>query len=187
MTAAQGGPDQQGPPQPYGYAPAPPPPGQGAPPEPTERPLSVRIGLGAFVATLVLGLIALGVQFADPDAVVDELRAMDDNLSEDTARTLFTVVLALTLALYAVQALVIWFAWTGRGWARTVLLILGVLAAVSGLAGVSGAGAPTTGSGFLTSMSAFTLAATLAGVVALALRPSAEWYQNEGRRRAAVR
>jgi hypothetical protein len=188
MTAGQDGPgapaERQPPP---GHTPAPPPPGPaGPPPEPMERPLSVRIGLGAFVATLVLGVIALVVQFTDPDGFVDELVAADDDLTEDVARVLFTVGVVVTLVLSAVEALVIWFAWTGRNWARIVLLVLGALGAAGGLAGLSGEGATAT-SGFLTSMSAFSLVITVVGVVALSLRPSSEWYRHEGLRRSRAR
>ena len=55
-----------------GYAPAPSAPaGHGAPPA-MERPTTVRAGIGALVASLVLGLIASVVSFSDVDTLVAE-------------------------------------------------------------------------------------------------------------------
>ena len=203
MTAGQGGPDQQGwqqPPQgppaypgpgqqhPYGYGPAPSaPPGWGPPPAPMERPMTVRIGIGALVATFVLGIIATLVQFSDTDGLVDELQASDPSISEDVARTALTVGIVIGLMLVALQALFIWFAWKGRNWARIVLFVLGGLAVVSGLAGLSGTAGASSANGFLTSLSVFSLILTTVGIVALALKPSSDWYRHEGARRAATR
>jgi len=203
MTAGQG-PDQQGwqqPPQgppaypgpgqqqPYGYAPAPSAPGWGGPPpEPMERPLTVRIGIGAFVATFVLGLLATVVQFSDTDGLVDELQAADPSITEDVARSALTIGIVLGLLLIGLQALFIWFAWNGRNWARIVLFVLGGLGILSGLASFSGAAGAATANGFLTSLSVFSLILTIVGVVALALKPSSDWYRHEGwRRRATAR
>ncbi|MGY1746855.1 hypothetical protein [Blastococcus sp. SYSU D00695] len=209
MTAGQGGPDQQGwqqpPAQPggqgwqqppaypgqqqgqYGYQPAPS-AGWGAPPPPPmERPVTVRVGIGAFVATLVLGLIATLVQFADTDGLVDQLRDADPSVTEDIARTALTVGIVIGLLLVALQAMFIWFAWQGRNWARIVLFVLGGLGVLSGLAAFSGAAGASTANGFLTSLSVFSLLLTAAGVIALALKPSSEWYRHEGARRAASR
>lgn len=200
MTAGPDGPDQQSgqPPygqgphgqgSPHGYASAPPPPPSGPdlrPLPPMERPTTVRVGIGAFMATLVLGLIAAVVQFSEPDDLIDELQAQDASITEDVARTALTVVIVVGLLLVALQALFVWLAWKGRNWARIVLFVLGGITVVFGLAGLGGDGA-TGASGFLTSMAVFQWLLTLIGVVALALRPSAEWYRHEGRRRAAAR
>ena len=213
MTAGQDGPDQQGwqqPPQgppanpgqqppygqpppygqqpPYGYAPAPSaPPGRGGPtPERREQPTTVRIGIGAFVATLVLGLVSAVSQFSDPDDLVDELQAQDPSITEDVARTALTVGIVFGLLIVGLQALFIWFAWKGRNWARIVLFVLGGITVVFGLAGLSG-GTATGANGFLTSMAVFQWLLTLVGVVALALKPSSEWYRHEGWRRRVTR
>ncbi|WP_409328505.1 hypothetical protein [Trujillonella humicola] len=214
MTAGQEGPDQQGwrqpppgppgypgqqPPQgppgypgqqpPYGgYGPAPsaPPGWGGPPPEPMERPTTVRVGIGAFVATLVLGLVSAVVQFSDTDGFIDELQAQDPSITEDVARTALTVGIVLGLLIVALQALFIWFAWQGRNWARIVLFVLGGLTVVFGLAGLGG-GTATGADGFLTSMAVFSWFLTLVGVVALALKPSSDWYRHETQRRRAMR
>ncbi|MGY1741407.1 MULTISPECIES: hypothetical protein [unclassified Blastococcus] len=207
MTAGQDGPDQQGwqqPPQgppaypgpgqspygqsPQGYGPAPAaPPGWGAPPpQPMPRPETVRIGIGAFVATLVLGVISAVVQLTDTDQIVELLREQDAALTEEQADALATFGVVIVLITVALQAMFIWFAWAGRNWARIVLFVLGGLTIVSGLAGLAGASAATS-SGFLTSMAVFQWLLTVVGVVALALRPSSEWYRHEGWRRSVTR
>ncbi|MGY1771397.1 hypothetical protein [Blastococcus sp. SYSU D00813] len=205
MAAGQDGPDQQGgqqpppypgqqpppypgqQPPPYGYVPAPSAPGWGGPPpEPREQPTTVRIGIGAFVATLVLGLVSAGVQFSDPDALIDQLQAQDPTVTEDLARTALTIGIVFGLLIVALQALFIWFAWKGRNWARIVLFVLGGITVVFGLAGLSG-GTATGADGFLTSMAVFSWLLTLVGVVALALKPSSDWYRHEGRRRRVAR
>ena len=205
MTSGQNGPDQgwqqppQGPPAypgpgqqspygqqpPQGYSPAPS-AGWGAPPPPMERPSTVRIGIGAFVATLVLGLIASIVQLSDSSGFVDQIRDADPSISQSTAEAALTVAIVIGLLVVGLQALFIWFAWKGRNWARIVLFVLGGLGVAGGLAGLSGTGAANV-SGLLTSLSVFSLILTIVGIVALALKPSSEWYAHEGRRRAMTR
>ncbi|WP_147262025.1 hypothetical protein [Blastococcus sp. TF02A-26] len=207
MTSGQGGPDQQGwqqPPQghpgqqpaygqqppygqqPYGYAPAPSAGWGGPPPEPMERPQTVRIGIGAFVATLLLGLISSIVQLSDTDDFVEQIMDADPSITRDTAEAALTVGIVIGLLVVGLQALFIWFAWTGRNWARIVLFVLGGLGVFSGLVGLAGSGA-TNVSGFLTSLGVFSLLLTIVGIVALALKPSSEWYRHEGWRRSAMR
>lgn len=200
MTAGQDGPDQgwQQPPQgspaypdpgrqsPGGYGPAPS-AGWGAPPPPPmERPTTVRIGIGAFVATLALGLIASVVQLADSGDLVDQIRDADPSITQDTAEAAITVAIVIGLLVVGLQALFIWFAWKGRNWARIVLFVLGGLGVASGLAALGGTGAANV-SGFLSSLSVFQLILTIVGIVALALKPSSDWYRHEGARRAATR
>jgi hypothetical protein len=151
-----------------------------------ERPTSVRIGIGAFVATLVLGLIASIVQFADLNDLIDQIREQDETITEDAARAAVTVFAVIGLFFVALQAMFIWFAWAGRNWARIVLFVLGGLGVASGLVALSGAGATNT-NGFLTSMSVFSLLLTIVGIVALALKTSSDWYRHEGWRRRVSR
>ncbi|WNV75346.1 hypothetical protein [Geodermatophilus sp. DSM 44513] len=166
---------QQGPP-PYGYAAAPSAPGGYFSQEAPERPTTVRVGLGALIATLILGLIASLVQFSDVDGLVAEQVAVanDPAVTEDIVRVGVVVGSVIGLLVVALQALFIWLAWKGRNWARIVLCVLGGLSVVLGLAGLGVAGA---GSGFLDALSVFSLLLTLVGVVALLLRPSTEWYR----------
>ncbi|MGR7024226.1 hypothetical protein [Geodermatophilus sp. URMC 62] len=184
----QGPPPQgwQGPP-PYGWAAAPPAPGPGLAPEAPERPTTVRVGIGAFLATLILGVISSLVQFSDVDGLVAQAVALADDpaVTEDVVRAGVVVGAVIGLLLVVLQALFIWFAWKGRNWARTVLLVLGGLSVLFGLSALSGAGSGVAGSGFLDSLSVFSTLITLVGVVALALRPSSEWYRAMTARRQA--
>ncbi|MCF6737463.1 hypothetical protein [Blastococcus sp. KM273129] len=170
---------------PYGYAPAPAAPqgwGPGAP-EPMERPLTVRAGIGAFLGSLVLSAVAAVVTLLNWDELLDwtldqsgtdlqgaEFEGLDtEALAELTAQltTGFTVLVLL------LQLLFVWFAWQGRNWARIVLWVLGGLALLAGpFNAVAGGPLP-----FLTTLSWFQLALTAAGVVLLALKPSNDWYR----------
>ncbi|SHN84754.1 hypothetical protein SAMN05660350_03659 [Geodermatophilus obscurus] len=169
---------------PYGYAAAPSAPGSHFSPEAPERPTTVRVGVGAFMATLILGLIGSLVQFSGlEDLVAQEVaRASDPVITEDVIRAGLVIGVVIGLLLVALEALFIWFAWKGRNWARIVLIVLGGLGAVFGLAGL---GAATASTGFLDSLSVISLLLTIVGVVALALRPSSEWYRAMTARRQA--
>jgi hypothetical protein len=172
---------------PYGYAAAPSAPGYQFPQEVPERPTTVRVGIGAFLATLILGIIGSLVQFSDIDSLVAQAVAVADDpaVTEDVIRAGIVVGAVIGLLLTALQALFIWFAWKGRNWARIVLLVLGGISAVFGLSALAGAGGGVAGSGFLDSLSVFSLLLTIVGVVALALRPSTEWYRAMTARRQA--
>ncbi|TFV60173.1 hypothetical protein E4P41_10720 [Geodermatophilus sp. DF01-2] len=174
-------------PPPYGYANAPSAPGGHFPPEPPERPTTVRVGIGAFLATLILGVIASLVQFSDIDGLVAEAVAVagDPAVTEDIIRTGLVVGAVIGLLLVALEALFIWFAWKGRNWARIVLCVLGGINVVFGLGALGGAAGGVASSGFLDSLSVFSLVLTLVGVVALLLRPSTEWYRAMTARRQA--
>ena len=171
---------------PYGYA-APSAPGYQFPQEAPERPTTVRVGIGAFLATLILGVIASLVQFSDIDGLVAQAEAVanDPAVTEDVIRAGILVGAVIGLLLTLLQALFIWFAWKGRNWARIVLLVLGGISALFGLSALAGAGGGVAGSGFLDSLSVFSLLLTIVGVVALALRPSSEWYRAMTARRQA--
>lgn len=179
-------PPQQGwqAPPPYGYANAPVAPGHGFPPEAPERPTTVRVGVGAFMATLILGLIGSLLQFTDLDGLVAETvaTANDPLVTEDVVRASLLIGAVIGLLIVALQALFIWFAWKGRNWARIVLFVLGGLSVLAGLAGLGVAGAST---GFLDALSVISLLLTVVGIVALALRPSSEWYRAMTARRQA--
>ncbi|WP_157936852.1 hypothetical protein [Geodermatophilus chilensis] len=173
--------------QPYGYGAAPSAPGYHFPQEAPERPTTVRVGIGAFLATFILGIIASLVQFSDIDSLVAQAVAVADDpaVTEDVIRAGIVVGAVIGLLLTALQALFIWFAWKGRNWARIVLLVLGGLSALFGLSALAGSGGGVAGSGFLDSLSVFSLLLTIVGVVALALRPSTEWYRAMTARRQA--
>ncbi len=161
-----------------GYVP-PPPPGS---PEP---PLTVRAGIGAFVATVVLNLVAAVVMYANYDTVLDEaiaqagmgLSGEERRIAEDVAEIVVQFSFVVSVIFAAVFLLFVWFAWRGRNWARVVLWVFGGLSVLSGSAGMGGGG---TGVGYLDGLSVFVLLLTLAGVVLLALRASNEWYRYMG-------
>lgn len=173
------------PPQYPGYGPAPSAPAGYGAPAPLERPFAVRAGLGAFIANLILGLIGAAIAFASIDTLVAQALAaenVDVSISDDVLRSAVIAGYAVALVFAALQALFIWFAWNGRNWARIVLWVLGGLGVVSGLASLGMATAPSTG--FLTALSWFGFALTVAGIVLLAQKPANEWYRYRGWLRA---
>jgi hypothetical protein len=147
----------------------------------------VRVGVGAFLATLIIGVISSLVQFSDLDGLVADAVAVSDDpaLTEDVVRAGLLVGAVIGLLLVALEALFIWFAWNGRNWARIVLWVLGGLSVVFGLAALGGAAGGSAGTGFLDSLSVISLLLTVVGIVALGMKPSNEWYAAVGRRRAA--
>ncbi|MGY1726095.1 hypothetical protein ACI79J_03900 [Geodermatophilus sp. SYSU D01062] len=152
------------------------------PPPPAERPVAVRVGIGAFMAALILGLVSSVVTLSDVDGVVAQVQAASGaDVPESTARAAFWVGAGFGAVLVVLEALVIRFAWTGRNWARVVLQVLGAVNVLGGLSGLTGPGA--TGSGFLGSLSVFITLISAVGLVALAVRPASEWYRAEGQRR----
>jgi len=163
------------------------------PPEPEERPLAVRAGLGAFVASIVLNLAGSVFALADWDRYLAEVLAQQPPLEDPALQDagidpqtfvegLAVLFVALSLLFAALYALFVWFAWRGRNWARVVLFVLGGLGIAGGLLNVAGAGAAPFPS--LTALSLFSFAALLAGVVLLSRAPANEWYASEKRRRS---
>ncbi|UOY00809.1 hypothetical protein [Blastococcus sp. PRF04-17] len=167
-----------------GYGPAPSAPvGHGAP-QAMERPSTVRFGIGAFVASLIIGAISSVVAFGNVDQIVAQTMATTDDpaVTEEVIRTGIVIGAVIALIIYALFALFLWFAWQGRNWARVVLWVLGGISVVFGLVGLA---APAPGqSGFQTSLGWFSFLLTLAGIVLLALKPSNDWYRFRGWQRA---
>ena len=197
MTSGQGGNPPGGPygppegwnappapgPQYYpGYGPAPSAPtGYGAP-QAMERPVTVRAGLGAFVAVLVLALVSSIVVFSQFDDILNAAIAAQGRSAQDLGvdqdafvRTVLIAGVVFSLVSVALQIMFLWFAWKGRNWARIVLWVFGGLGVISGLVSIA---SPQPGyPGYLTGLSVFSLLLALAGVVLLALKPSNEWYR----------
>ena len=204
MTSGQGG-DQPGgpygpppqgwnappptPPQYPGYAPAPaagygPPPGV---PQAMERPLSVRAGLGAFLGSMALSAVAQVVTLLNWQTILDWTLAnagldqgSDAELARQTGELGVRVGIVIGFVLIAVYGLFVWFAWQGRNWARIVLFVLGGLGIVSGLSGLF-VGSPLP---FLSALGGFEMLLLIAAVVALAMKPSSDWYRFRGWQRA---
>jgi hypothetical protein len=148
----------------------------GGPSVPTERPSTVKAGIGAFLASAVLGLLSSIVTFADFNSLVDTA-ARDAGVSPDSVRTGVMVGAVIGLIFLAVYLLVLWYAWQGRNWARIVLWVLGGLSVLSGLFGLGN------GNGLLSLLGVLQLLLVIAGIVLLALKPSNAWYRAEGQRR----
>jgi uncharacterized protein (DUF983 family) len=164
------------PPAPQGYAPAPSAPtGWGAQaPQPLERPATVRAGIGAFTAHIILGIVSSIFLFTDQRDLIDQaLRQAGADTTEDVARVALTVVAVIALIFVGLEVMFLAFAWNGRNWARIVLWVLFGLNVVSGLTAAFG-GSPY--GGFYTSIAVIQLLLAIAGIVLLALKPSNDWY-----------
>lgn len=191
-------PGEPAPGQPYGpppgqqwpaYAPAPPlpQPTYGGP-VPTERPLAVRAGLGAFVGAIVLSVISAVVTFLNWDVLIaDALSRLQAQgrldpatlkSSADLGLKVGVVAAILSVALYG---LFVWFAWRGRNWARIVLWVLGGLGLLGGILSLAGPSSPVA---FLNGLNVFRVLLEFVGVVALALKPANEWFRYQGWLRA---
>jgi len=158
----------------------------GTAPRPVERPVTVRAGIGAFMANLILGVIGAIVTFTQLDDLIDQAlataRAQGQNipsnadaLTHDTVRAVILVGSIVGLVILGLEAMFVWFAWNGRNWARIVLWVIGGFGIISGLFSLLGGG--TTSSGFLETLSIIQFLIVLAGVILLALAPSNEWYR----------
>jgi drug/metabolite transporter (DMT)-like permease len=149
-----------------------------------ERPTTVRAGIGAWVAALLVGLISAVVTLSDFDAVVQRSLAAsadDPGITEQIVRTSLQLGIVVGLILLALEVLFLWFAWNGHNWARIVLWALGGIALAFGLLALSSG---TGQDGFSTSMSWFQLLFLAAAVVLLALKPSNDWYRYRSWQRA---
>jgi hypothetical protein len=155
-------------------------------PKPVDRPVTVRAGIGAFMASLILGVIAAIVTFSDLDTLIDRALAEAQvqgsaALTHDAARAVILVSAVIGLIFVGLEAMFLWFAWNGRNWARIVLWVIGGFGIISGLFAVMGG---TSTSGFLDTLSVIQFLLVLAGVILLALAPSNEWYRYRGWLRA---
>jgi hypothetical protein len=168
---------------PYGgFASAPAAPDGFGLPAPVERPSAVTLGVGAFAATLVLSVLSSVVTFSDVDGFIDQVQQASPGVevSESAARAGLIGGAAFALVLVALQVMFLWFAWQGRNWARVVLWVLAGLGIVSGLSGLV-VGSPLP---FLSALGGFQMLLLIVAVVALAMKPSSEWYRFRGWQRA---
>jgi hypothetical protein len=150
---------------------------------PTPRPTTVKAGLGAFLLNIVVGLISSVLTFSDLDGTIDDAanRAGVDADSFRDAAQVGAVIGAVVGVVFLIGYLVVlWFAWTGRNWARITLWVLAGLSLLFGVVGLA-LGNGTSGN---VALSVIGLLLQAAGVVLLMLRPSHAWYRAEGQRRA---
>jgi hypothetical protein len=176
---------------PYGYGPMPS-VFHGPPPEPKERPLTVRAGLGAYVASTVISAFASFLLWQDWDRFIGSALERDPAFQDldpaaveaglNAAEAFRTGMLVGSLVSVALYLLFVWFAWNGRNWARIVLWVFSGLGLVFGLGGMASgdSGLPPS----LVALSVFQLLTVLAGTVLLAMKPSNEWYAHEKWRRS---
>jgi hypothetical protein len=163
---------------PYGYGAAPSAPGQQLSPEAPPRPDTVRFGTGAFVAVLILNVVAYLV---DSDSLVDQqLTGSGVDFSDQTRQTLVVISVVVGLLFEALRGLFIFFAWKGHNWARIVLFVLGGFGVAGGLLSLGQAS-----TGFLSALSVFQTLLLIVGIVLLARRPSTDWYRAMTARRQA--
>jgi hypothetical protein len=200
MTSGQGGNQPGGPypppqdrnappspPQYPGYAPAPSAPtGYGAP-QAMERPTTVRAGLGIFLASMALSVVAQVVTLLNWQAILDWTFAnagvepgADTEAALQGAKVGAQIGIVVGFVFIAVYGLFVWFAWRGYNWARVVLWVLAGLGIASGMVGLA-VGSPLP---FLSALGGFQLLFLIAAVVLLALKPSNEWYRFRGWQRA---
>jgi hypothetical protein len=147
----------------------------GGPSAPTERPTTVKAGIGAFLANTVIGLITLLIAFSDMNGYRADLAA-SSGLSESDLSAIVSTTIAVTVLIMVAFVVVLWFAWNGHNWARIVLWVLGGINVLFGLLGAAG----------LTFLGVIGLLLIIAGIVLLALKPSNDWYRAESRRRKRV-
>ena len=167
-------------PQYPGYAPAPSAPtGHGAP-QPMERPMTVRAGLGAFIGSMVLSAVAQVVTLLNYQTILNwsfDNAGIQSGVDRDAALQAADVGARIGIVIgflfIAVYGLFVWFAWRGQNWARIVLWVFAGLGIVSGLAGLA-VGSPLP---FLGALGGFQMLLLIAAVVLLALKPSNEWYR----------
>jgi hypothetical protein len=144
-----------------------------------ERPVTVRAGLGAFIGSIVLNLVAQVVTLLNWDTIVQWTLAkigvsgaeLDAALDSAEANVRISTVTALVFI--AVYAVFLWFAWKGHNWARIVLWVFAGLGIAGALVNAA-IGSPL---GFLSALNVFQLLLLIAAVVLLALKPSNEWYR----------
>jgi hypothetical protein len=189
---APGYPPYPGPPQGGGWPPAPPPypgygpapsapQGYGAPPH-LERPTAVRAGLGAYIAGLILSLIALAYEALNFSAILDAAKAsLNEQQSQAVSRlgpdfehTVLVLSLTVGLVVLVLEALFVWWAWQGRNWARIVLWVLAGLVVVFGVVNLAGSSYLP---GFIHGLNICQWVLNLAAIVFLLQRPANEWYR----------
>ena len=91
-----------------------------------------------------------------------------------TAQTGAYLGIVLAFVLFGALRDVRLFAWRGRNWARIVLWVLGGLGLLGSVVSLAGPGSPVP---FLTGSASSRACSSLSAVVALALKPSNEWFR----------
>jgi hypothetical protein len=155
-----------------------------------ERPLTVRAGIGAFVGSIVLSLVAHVITLFNLDRLTElattqsglgDLSPEEAEIAAAAGESFGTFSLVLGVVFTGVFALFVWFAWKGHNWARIVLWVLAGLGLVFGLIGAglsSSFGAVTLP--VLSFLSWVEMLFDAVAIVLLALKPSNEWFRYRG-------
>jgi hypothetical protein len=184
MTAGQGG-GPYGPPQGWNAPPGQPPYGQQYPgyaPTSQEPPLTVRAGIGAFVAGIVMSLVIEVVRLLNWDTLfgpalndsLGQLSPEEADLMAGLTDSLDVVTLVIGLVFTAVYAVFVWFAWRGHNWARVVLWILAGLGVAFSFLELASGGTPLP---IINALTAFEMLFDAVGITLLALKPSSDWFR----------
>jgi hypothetical protein len=146
-----------------------------------ERPVTVRAGLGAFIAEIVLGLVGSAYSFTHFDELMNRSLARAAEQASSTVpvtasdlRGFLVLGVVIGLIIIAAELLFIWFAWKGRNWARIVLWVLAGLTAVFGVVNLGSTGYLP---GFVHGLSICQWVLSLAAIILLAQKPANEWYR----------
>jgi hypothetical protein len=153
---------------------------------PTPRPTTVTAGVAAFALNVLLGLVTSVLALADWDATIDEAaerQGVDPESVRQFAEIGAVVGVVVGLLFLVGTGVVLWFAWTGRNWARVTLWVIAGLSLLFGVVGLVVSATTDVGGG-RTALGVVGLVLQVVGVVLLALRPSSAWYRAEGQRRA---
>ena len=108
-------------------------------------PQEVEVAAKLWFASIVIGLVAgvLTLLLTDRDVLAQEILNADASITASQARSAVTiglvVALVVSLAILALEVFFVSKMRAGKGWARTVLTVLGVLSVLSSLFGL-GAG-----------------------------------------------
>ena len=109
-----------------------------------DRPVTVRAGIGEFMANLILGVIGAIVTFTQLDDLIAQAlataRAQGQNvpsgadaLTHDTVRAVILVGSIVGLVILGLEAMFVWFAWKGRRTGRDRASAIGGFGCISGL------------------------------------------------------
>lgn len=155
-------------------------------PEPVDRPREVDWATALLLVTAVLGVITTIIQLTDKSGTIRAIRDAQPHWSDqkvqdayNTGRWISIVLGGVFFVLYILLVLQLR---KGRNWARIVVTVLLGLGVISGLSSVS---QPATGAN--KTLGVLGLVIDIAVLVLLYLKPAADYYRADPRRRARVR
>ncbi|HVX46261.1 MAG TPA: DUF6264 family protein [Mycobacteriales bacterium] len=155
-------------------------------PAPVDRPREVDWATALLLVTAVLGVITTIIQLTDKSGTIRAIRNAQPDWSDqkvqdayNTGRWISIVLGGVFFVLYVMLVLQLR---RGRNWARIVVTVLLGLGVISGLSSVS---QPATAAN--KTLGVLGLVIDIAVLVLLYLKPSAEYYRADARRRVRAR